>query len=72
MDNEIVISKDELIEEIKHLISVDGTATDINPSYLEYFEQEELQDIKDNLIYKKVHHDEISKHFLDELFEKCS
>ncbi|MEA3384070.1 MAG: hypothetical protein U9Q20_05285 [Campylobacterota bacterium] len=66
------ISKDELVDEIKHLISVDGTSTHINPSYLEYFELEELQDIRDNLIYKKVHHDEISKDFLDELFEKCS
>ena len=66
------ITKEQLIEDIKHLITVDGTSTDINPNYLEYFELEELQDIKNNLVYKKVHHDEISKDFLDELFEKCS
>ena len=64
--------KNELIEEIKHLISVDGTATDINPNYLGYFEIEELEEIRDSLICKKVHQDEISKEFLDEVFEKCS
>ena len=68
MENE----KQELIDEIKHLISVDGTSVDINPNYLEYFEQEELEDIKNGLVYKKVHHDEISNDFLDELFNKCS
>ena len=66
------VTKDQLIEEIKHLVTVDGTSIDINPNYLEYFELEELQEIKDTLVYKKVHHDEISKEFLDELYEKCS
>ena len=64
--------KTDIIEEIKHLISVDGTATDINPNYLDYFEVEELEEIRDSLIYKKVHQDKISKEFLDEVFEKCS
>lgn len=51
--------KIELIEEIKHLITIDGSAIDINPNYLEYFELEELEDIKKELLQKK----KTQKHF---------
>ncbi len=64
-------SKDELIEEIKHLISVDGSAVDINPNYLEYFEYDELSDIKDQLLNRKLDQNEIAKEYLDEIYEKC-
>jgi len=64
------LTKKELIEEIKHLISVDGTETEINPNYLEYFSQEELIEMKEDLIYKKVNILETTKEYVDELYEK--
>ena len=67
----MVDKKQDLIDEIKHLISVDGSEIDINPHYLEYFEIEELQDIRDELLNKKIHQDKISNDYLDELYVKC-
>ena len=64
-------SKDEIIDEIKHLISVDGTSIDINPNYLEYFDMEELEDIKVQLLNRKLDQAETSKEYLDEIYEKC-
>ena len=63
-------TKEELIDEIKHLISVDGTSTQINSNYLEYFTQEELLEIKDDLIHKKMNVVESTKEYVDELYEK--
>ncbi len=67
----MIETKDELIEEIKHLISVDGSSVDINPNYLEYFEFEELCDIKEQLLNRKLDQNEIAKEYLDEVYEKC-
>ena len=64
------LTKLELIEEIKHLISVDGTETQINPNYLEYFELEELTEMKDDLLLKKMNVIETTKEYVDELYEK--
>jgi len=64
------LNKSELIEEIKHLISVDGSTTEINPNYLEYFTDEELIEIKDDLIDKKMNVIESTKEYVDELYEK--
>ncbi|MEA2050169.1 MAG: hypothetical protein U9O56_05510 [Campylobacterota bacterium] len=66
------IEKEDLVEDIKHLISINGENVDINPNYLEYFELDELIEIKKNLEYKKINQDAISNSFLDELFDKCS
>ena len=66
------LSKTELIEEIKHLISVDGSETQINPNYLEYFEQEELLEIKEDLISKKLNVVETTKEYVNELYEKLA
>ena len=42
--------KQELIEEIKELIKINpNDSIEINPKYLEYFEEEELLDIKKQL-----------------------
>ena len=68
MDN----TKLELIEEIKQLISVDGTTTDINPNYLEYFELEELEDIKQQLLNSKSNVKSFTKGYVEELYEKFS
>lgn len=65
-------NKLELIEEIKQLISVDGTTTDINPNYLEYFELEELEDIKQQLLNNKSNVKSFTKGYVEELYEKFS
>lgn len=69
MDNH---EKNELIEEIKQLISVDGTSIDINPNYLEYFQLEELEEIKQQLLYSKSNVKSFTKEYVDELYEKFS
>jgi len=66
------LTKTELIEEIKHLISVDGTETEINPNYLEYFEIEELTEMKEELILKKLNSVETTKEYVNELYEKLA
>ncbi len=65
-------NKLELIEEIKQLISVDGTTIDINPNYLEYFELEELEDIKQQLLNNKSNVNSFTKGYVEELYEKFS
>ncbi len=67
-----MIEKSELIEEIKKLIAVDGETIDINPNYLEYFELEELQSIKEELISKKEKIKETTKEYVEELYDKFS
>ncbi len=64
------LTKIELIEEIKHLISVDGAETQINPNYLDYFTQEELVEMKEDLLLKKINVIETTKEYVDELYEK--
>ncbi len=61
-----------LINEIKHLISVDGSSTVINQSYLEFFEIDELEDIKNELEHKKDNKKEFAKEYVNELYEKLS
>jgi len=65
-------NKLELIEEIKQLISVDGTAIDINPNYLKYFELDELEDIKQQLLNNKSNANSFTKEYVEELYEKFS
>ena len=63
--------KKVLIEEIKRLISSSkNEVVEINPNYLEYFSQEELLQMKEQLVYKKEHYHEQTKLFVDELYEK--
>ncbi|QKF82196.1 hypothetical protein [Halarcobacter ebronensis] len=63
--------KEELIKDIKELISVDGKETiDINPNYLEYFQVEELISIKEKLLSRKSKIKETTLLFLDEIYEK--
>lgn len=63
--------KEELIDEIKALISTDKSdVIEINPNYLEYFEIEELEEIKDKLLDKKKKIIENNSSFLDEIYEK--
>lgn len=63
--------KNELIENIKNLIKINPNETiDINPNYLEYFDVEELLDIKNQLERKKEEISDISKNYLDEIYQK--
>ncbi len=63
--------KEQLIEEIKELLKIsDEKKVEINPSYLQYFQIEELEDIKKNLLYKREHISDISKSYLDEVYNK--
>ena len=65
-------SREDLIIQIKHLITVTGEAVDINSKILDYFQYNELKDIRDNLRYKKTHQDDITADYLVELYEELS
>jgi len=65
-------NKKILIKEIQHLITVDGTNTAINPNYLEYFMEEELEEIKNELLIKKEKASESTKEYVNELYEKLA
>ncbi|UTJ05287.1 hypothetical protein [Arcobacter roscoffensis] len=63
--------KEELIIEIKELIKTsDEDSIEINPNYLTYFEEEELLDIKNQLLERKSSMSALSSGYLDELYEK--
>lgn len=63
--------KKEIIENIKELIKINPDETiEINPSYLEYFDVEELLDIQKQLEYKKNNISKISNNYLDEIYQK--
>ncbi len=65
------MEKEELIEEIKVLILTNKEESiEINPKFLQYFELEELIEIRDNLIIKKDKIRESTFDYLDELYEK--
>jgi hypothetical protein len=65
------MEKEELIEEIKSLISINkDDVIEINPDFLQYFDVEELVSIKENLIIKKNNIRENTFDYLDELYEK--
>jgi len=63
--------KEELITEIKELMKAKPEEQiDINPNYLEYFEEEELAEIRDGLLHKKMNIEKITSDYLDEIYEK--
>ena len=63
--------KEELVEEIKELLKVTKNDTiEINPKYLDYFEVDELEDIRDQLLGRKKNINNNNVDFLDELYEK--
>ena len=65
------MEKEELIEEIKSLISSNkNEKVDINPNFLDYFDLDELISIRDNLIFKKSKIRETTFDYLDEIYEK--
>lgn len=63
--------KEILIEEIKQLIAVNKDDNiEINPAYLEYFSDQELEDIRATLVLKKEQLVKRNGVYLDELYEK--
>lgn len=63
--------KEELIEEIKTLIkSSKDDEIFINPNYLNYFTQDELVEIRDNLILKKSEFSQSNSTYLEEIYQK--
>ncbi|RXJ76167.1 hypothetical protein CRV03_10410 [Arcobacter sp. F155] len=65
------ITKEELIKDIKLLISTDDDdKVDINPNFLEYFQIEELVSMKEQLIKRKNNIREDTFDYLDEIYEK--
>jgi len=70
MDNNI--TKEELIEKIKLLISSNNKPLSFNKNYINYFEIDELLEIRDVLLNKKEQNKTPSKDYLDEIFNSCS
>ncbi|WP_198304456.1 hypothetical protein [Arcobacter vandammei] len=63
--------KQELIEEIKELLKIStDEKIDINPNYLNYFDEDELKDIVFRLIDKKVEQKNGNSTYLDEIYQK--
>lgn len=63
--------KEELIQEIKELLKIsENEKIDINPNYLNYFDEDELKDIVFRLIEKKVEQKEGNSTYLDEIYQK--
>ncbi|MCT7561582.1 hypothetical protein [Aliarcobacter butzleri] len=63
--------KKQLIKEIKELLKINqDEVVEINPKYLDYFEEEELLNIKDKLESKKREINKISNDYLDEIYLK--
>jgi hypothetical protein len=66
------IDKNILLQEIKLLISSTDKPLELNLKYIEYFELDELIEIRDILLDKKEQNKTPSKDYLDEIFNSCS
>ena len=66
-------NKQELIDEILLLINTnEKTKIDFNPNYIQYFELDELIEIRDVLLNKKEQNKTPSRDLIDDIFDKCS
>ena len=63
--------KKQIIENIKKLININPEdSIEINPNYLEYFDEEELLDIQKKLEFKKENISKLSVDYLEEIYQK--
>ena len=63
--------KKQIIENIKKLININPEdSIEINPNYLEYFDEEELLDIQKKLEFKKENISKLTNNYLDEIYQK--
>ena len=68
-----ILSKQELIDEILTLIDNNKNNTlEINTNYIDYFELDELIEMRDILKYKKNNRTKETSDYLDDIFSKCS
>ena len=64
-------TKKDLVEQIKLLIDK-NKETQINTKYIDYFEIDELIEIRDSLEFKKSNNEKETLNYLDNIFSKCS
>jgi hypothetical protein len=66
--------KQLLIQEILALVNANKSSqtSTINPNYLDFFELEDLIDIRDGLLKKSEEFKNNNNSYLDEIFSKCS
>ena len=69
---ELVQSKQELIDEIKLLIDNSENKVEINIKYIDYFEIDELIEMRDMMKYKKENRNKETSDYLDDIFNRCS
>ena len=63
--------KEDLIIQIKELLKInENDVIDIIPNYLEYFQEEELEDMINQLNGRKKNVSSITAEYLDEIYEK--
>lgn len=63
--------KEQLVQDIKVLInSCDEPLVEINPKFLEYFTNEELLALKEDLVFKKRNFMQNNAQWLDEIYQK--
>ena len=72
MEKESVQSKQELIDEIKLLIDNSENKVEINIKYIDYFEIDELIEMRDMMKYKKENRIKETSDYLDDIFNRCS
>ena len=72
MKKELVQSKQELIDEIKLLIDNSENKVEINIKYIDYFEIDELIEMRDMMKYKKENRNKETSDYLDDIFNRCS
>jgi len=71
MEN-ITQTKQELIDEIKALIDNSENKVEINIKYIDYFELDELVEMRDMMKFKKENRTKETSDYLDDIFSKCS
>jgi len=64
--------KIKLINDIKSLISSDNKKVEFNIKYIDYFELDELKEIKSQLENKKEQNKTPSRDLIDDIFDSCS
>ncbi len=65
--------KQILIQEILELMDKNSdTKTDINLKYLDFFEVDDLTEMRDGFLKRIENFKSDNKDFLDEIFSKCS
>ena len=65
------MQKEDLIKQIQELLNSTGGSSHINPEYLEYLTQEDLENMYKSLINQQRKFQEDTNAWFDELFGKA-